>query len=170
MREWKFGIVKYCVTKVPGCVLSQQLIPFLYFLEHAQCLPPCAPSAGPPRSLFLSAWPAQRWLSIDYRTCTHTYIDTLPLTVSLWGLGRLCSHGFPFLFIVPVICYEDLQMCLDSCFLFSCFTLNESLQTGATFKLWVKTKRLIQFCVSFLNPYRGPLTSTRCFVIVFLFC
>lgn len=31
MRDWKLGIVKYCVTKVPGCVLSQQLIPFLYF-------------------------------------------------------------------------------------------------------------------------------------------
>lgn len=48
---------------------------------------------------------------------THIYRHTLPLAVSLLGLGRLCSHGFSFLLILCVHWSEDLQMCLDSCFL-----------------------------------------------------
>lgn len=168
MREWKLGIVKYCVTKVPGCVLSQQPIPFLYFLRACSVLAPLCPSSWPPQKLvsICLASPAmtQHWLQNMY---THIYRHTLPLVVSLWGLGHLCSHGFPFLFILSVLWYEDLQMCLDSCFLY--FYLDWG-PNRATLKLWVKTKRLIQFCVSFLGPYPGPLTSTWCFVIVLLFC
>lgn len=61
-------------------------------------------------------------------TYTHTYIyrHTLPLIVSLWGLGRLCSHGFPFLLILCVLWYEDLQMCFGFMLPFT-FTLTEGL-------------------------------------------
>lgn len=143
-------------------VLSQQPIPFLYVSEHAQSMPSYAPPAGPPRSLFLSAWPAPQWLSIDQLQNMHTLIYTQTHTSSRRiPLGALPSlfPGFFFSFYPPrfFFWYEDLQMCADSCFLY--FYLNWGPKEN-------KKANTVWYLVC---SYPGPLTSNWHFVVVLLF-
>lgn len=178
MRQWGGeNLAKWNIAslKVPGCVLSQQLIPFLYFSEHAHYMPPCAPPAGPPRSLFLSAWPAQQWLSIDWlqnmlshahtnaHTHKHTYTHTSFCSIHLvaW-LSPFPWFSLSFDYLCPLIWgFLDIFRFMQSLF---------PPWLKATLKLWGKTKRLMQFCVFFLCSYPGPLTLTRSSVIILLSC
>lgn len=143
------------------CVLSQQPIPFLYVSEHAQCMPSYAPPAGPPRSLVLSAWPAQQWLSIDQLQNMHTLIYTQTHTSSRCvPLGALPSlfPGIFFSFHPPrfFFWYEDLQMCADSCFLY--FYLNWGPKENK--------KRLTEFGISFALSRTSNLKLTLCCCII----
>lgn len=76
-------------------------------------MPPCAPTAGPPRSLFLSAWPAQGWLSTDWLQSMHTdtqhtvHTHTHSQLDPSWGLTAFVSM------VLLSLCFERLSVLLS---------------------------------------------------------
>lgn len=148
VKTWHHEILRHSSSWMCPVTTTNSL-PVL--LRACSAHAPLCPSSWPPQkhvSICLAS-PAmtQHWLNT--RIHTHIFRYTLPLCIYLWGLGCLCSQGFPFLFILFVPLYEVLQMCVDSCLLY--FYLNwgpKGKQKKANTVLY------LLFC-----SYPGPLTS-----------
>lgn len=110
----ELGIVKCCVTTVPDVSCHNNQFPSCTFPSMLRACPPTPLQLAPPEACFyLRGQPSNDSALTNYRTCTrsstHIYRHTLPLAVFLWGLCRLCSQGFSFLFILPVS-FSDMRI------------------------------------------------------------
>ena len=155
-KTWQYDILRHLSSWMCPVTTTNSLpVVFRACSVHV----PLCPSSWPPQktvSICLASLAmTQHWLN------AHTYTDTHFLLPYLsGGLAVSVPMVFSFLLILCVHWSEDLQMCLDSCFLY--FHLDWE---SSRVKMWGKTKRLRQFCVS---SRTSDLSLVLCYHIIAL--